>query len=341
MVTPLPVYGLDFGTSSTVLTVLRPPPIPGYPPSYDALPSLSSHETLANPMRNPIPSTLSTLSIGKGPFTAYFTPSTSPESLQTISASPTPHKVPYSIGSSASEPGQPSLKTLYSHSPHTVLTIQGYKVKAEDAVRLFLSAVLFSSPDRATDKLLSASAPTTWPTSVTKRYAALLRSIEGVSDVKIIREPVAASLAYGRVKGKVLVVDIGGGTTDVALVSSSAGGREVVRVRGARFGGDNVDGVMEERWGKVDGGWKDRKHELCGCRRWGGNIGGLVMGDYVPPVDTVSSGDITVNRGEFVTLVEEDILPKIIEVARDCIKEGKCGSIALVGGGSNLPGEYH
>ena len=153
-------------------------------------------------------------------------------------------------------------------------------------------------------------------------------------------EPCAAGLTYEVKAGRLLVLDVGAGTTDAALVDVGGdGGPRAVRVRGKGFGGDDVDEVMGMAWG--EGGWRDVKHRLCGRRRWVEEAegDGLLMGDYVEPEDSVEvSEGLTVTRKDFEDLVEWKVLPTIVGVARECLKGEGCDGVALVGGGSNLPG---
>jgi hypothetical chaperone protein len=70
----------------------------------------------------------------------------------------------------------------------------------------------------------------------------------GFRDVRFVVEPFAAAIVARRtmfaVKGPAIVIDIGGGTTDVAVISPSHSDEEVLRIdssAGHRIGGDDFD----------------------------------------------------------------------------------------------------
>lgn len=73
-------------------------------------------------------------------------------------------------------------------------------------------------------------------------------SIAGLEKIRIIREPVAAALAYGldaREDQTVLVFDLGGGTFDVSLLEVGGGVIEVLSTGGdAHLGGDDWDAAI-------------------------------------------------------------------------------------------------
>jgi molecular chaperone DnaK len=72
--------------------------------------------------------------------------------------------------------------------------------------------------------------------------------IAGLDVVRIINEPTAAALAYGVDKKddfKVMVVDIGGGTTDFSVLEVGGGIVEVLSTSGDTYlGGDDIDNVL-------------------------------------------------------------------------------------------------
>ena len=73
----------------------------------------------------------------------------------------------------------------------------------------------------------------------------------GLQRVKLLREPVAAALAYGVDRAgdaTVLVVDLGGGTYDVSLLDVGGGTVEVLATSGdSHLGGDDFDAAVA-RW---------------------------------------------------------------------------------------------
>jgi heat shock protein 1/8 len=83
--------------------------------------------------------------------------------------------------------------------------------------------------------------------------------LAGLERVKLVREPVAAALAYGVDKAgdaTVLVFDLGGGTLDVSLLAVGGPTVEVLATSGdTRLGGDDFDDAIA-RWmaGQMRGG---------------------------------------------------------------------------------------
>jgi len=74
--------------------------------------------------------------------------------------------------------------------------------------------------------------------------------LAGVGTVKLLREPVAAALAYGLGRAgdsNVLVFDLGGGTFDCSLLALGGGACEVLASGGdARLGGDDLDSAVAD-----------------------------------------------------------------------------------------------
>ncbi|CAL5225668.1 g8531 [Coccomyxa viridis] len=72
--------------------------------------------------------------------------------------------------------------------------------------------------------------------------------LAGLTKIKLIREPVAAALAYGVSAERdetVLVLDLGGGTWDVSILEVGGGTIEVLATGGdANLGGDDFDNII-------------------------------------------------------------------------------------------------
>jgi heat shock 70kDa protein 1/2/6/8 len=85
---------------------------------------------------------------------------------------------------------------------------------------------------------------------VQREATAIAARIAGLESVKIVREPVAAALAYGldaRVDQTVLVFDLGGGTFDVSLLEVGGGVIEVLSTGGdPHLGGDDWDAAIAQ-----------------------------------------------------------------------------------------------
>lgn len=74
---------------------------------------------------------------------------------------------------------------------------------------------------------------------------------QGFKNIEFQLEPIAAAKAFNathRIEGKLLVVDIGGGTSDFTLLASdrlnSSGGYQVLGTSGVHIGGTNIDQVL-------------------------------------------------------------------------------------------------
>ncbi|DBA67062.1 TPA: hypothetical protein ACH3X2_001393 [Trebouxia sp. C0005] len=81
-----------------------------------------------------------------------------------------------------------------------------------------------------------------------KRATITAGKIAGLQTVRLIREPVAAALAYGvnlKKDQTVLVLDLGGGTYDVSILEVGQGVVEVLATGGdTQLGGDDFDNVI-------------------------------------------------------------------------------------------------
>jgi molecular chaperone DnaK (HSP70) len=144
-----------------------------------------------------------------------------------------------------------SFKRLLGRTPlQTVARCQGKWVAAREVARHFLQG-LFQEVKEVKGERIRELVVTS-PVDSFERYRAevrdLLRSV-GVDKVRFIDEPVAAALGYGlglREERRVLIVDFGGGTLDLALVKLTARGTqqgmaEVVAKAGRPIGGDLID----------------------------------------------------------------------------------------------------
>lgn len=169
----------------------------------------------------------------------------------------------------------------------------------------------------------------------------------GASDVYVIEEPVAAALGAGvdisRAKGT-MVVDIGGGTTDIAVVS--LGG--VVESRSLKIAGDEFTEEIIRYVKKAKNlniGWQtaERVKAEIGTVVPSDDEGfslikGVSVMDSLPKEDKICSSEIYPIFDDFVHNINERIR-EVLEVTppelhRDIIDEG----IILTGGGSIING---
>lgn len=132
----------------------------------------------------------------------------------------------------------------------TVARVGYNALSAREAARLYLRELLAAAKEHTAERIQELVV--TSPVDAFESYRAELSSALhglGVTRVRFIDEPVAAALGYGLGLGKsrrVLVVDFGGGTLDVAYVGLDAkdmeqGQCEVLGKAGRAIGGNDVD----------------------------------------------------------------------------------------------------
>jgi|GEM_PF-318928 len=140
-------------------------------------------------------------------------------------------------------------------------TVAGRTYDARDATWLFLRELLKSA--REAGVALTDTLTLTAPVEAFEAYRAELQGVArrlGLRNVKLVDEPVAAALGYGLTierRRRVLVIDFGGGTLDLALVnleprSVELGMCQVVAKAGTAVGGDSVDHwLLEAFWQRL------------------------------------------------------------------------------------------
>jgi molecular chaperone DnaK (HSP70) len=137
---------------------------------------------------------------------------------------------------------------------------------AREVARIFVRELL--AEVKRTEKERIRDLVITTPVDAYETYRAELTQLSkalGIKRLRFIDEPVAAALGYGLGLGNerlVLVVDFGGGTLDIALVSITAhgireGGCKVIAKAGRNIGGNLVDSWLldafcEEMHFKID-----------------------------------------------------------------------------------------
>ena len=133
-------------------------------------------------------------------------------------------------------------------------------ISAREIARTFLREVLLAVKAETGERLkgIAMTVPVDAYESYRAELSAIARSL-GLKNLKFVDEPVAAAAGYGlglSARRRVLVVDFGGGTLDVALVeldarSMEAGICKVLAKAGRPVGGDVVDRWLLEDFLKV------------------------------------------------------------------------------------------
>ncbi|MDO4729823.1 MAG: Hsp70 family protein, partial [Candidatus Saccharibacteria bacterium] len=185
-------------------------------------------------------------------------------------------------------------------------------------------------------------------------------NLAGFEQVTLLQEPIAAAMAYGfnrSIDANWLVYDFGGGTFDVALISSTDGMLKVIEHGGNNFlGGKDIDAAIVDEVIKpellsrykiksfskvVDEKLKviaeDAKKMLTGSNEVSievDNIGEDDSGEEI-------YASLTLDRARFNSIIKP-IIDKTIEIAKEVIekssiKAGSVSKIILVGGPTQIP----
>lgn len=155
----------------------------------------------------------------------------------------------------------------------------------------------------------------------------------GISVRRLIHEPTAAALAYGKDRGRVLVFDFGGGTLDISLLDIEEDFFQVLQTKGDRnLGGDDFDLLLASYIAKESGlaftreilqSAKEAKHELSGV--WETEV---VLFNESPV-------RVPLTRDDFETIVAP-LTERVRELLGD-FKDADPDWILLVGGMSRMP----
>jgi len=276
-----------------------------------------------------------------------------------------------SIGRAAEEAGQApalatSLKpTLARSALQTVARVNGRAVSAREATRAFLRELLVQVRELSGSRVDALAL--TAPVDAYEDYRAELASLcaeLGVRRTRHVDEPVAAALGYGlslSASRRVLVVDFGGGTLDIAHVELDAGAAErgacrVLGKAGRALGGTDVDRwLLEDVLARADvqltldeaggaGFW--RRALLDEARRLKESLYFQEEGMFLAPAGGPGQRDeVSYRREDLVTLLEARGLPRQLDEALDEALAASGGDAAvedalLVGGSTLLPGVY-
>lgn len=181
--------------------------------------------------------------------------------------------------------------------------------------------------------------------------------IAGLEILRIINEPTAASIAYGfdkkaKKEQHVLIVDCGGGTHDISLLSIDEGIFEVLATGGdTRLGGEDFDERLVEhcmnefkRKNKVDmsGNPKAMRRLRTACERAKRNLSS--SSQTTIEVDALHDGydfNMSITRARFDELCSDLLrrcLDPIDQVLLDAkLSKSQVDEIVLVGGSTRIP----
>ncbi|MBN1499996.1 MAG: Hsp70 family protein [Spirochaetes bacterium] len=145
--------------------------------------------------------------------------------------------------------------SLGKNSYRILAKVGKWSYNSGDVARIFLSAVF--DKIRLTKKIKPASVTYCVPVDFYEFYRANLKKISSqikIHRIKTIDEPVAAAIGYGlniEESRNILVFDFGGGTLDIALISTGEKSRRtgkcsVVVKDGAPIGGNLIDSWIVE-----------------------------------------------------------------------------------------------
>src|SRR5712675_1131630 len=183
--------------------------------------------------------------------------------------------------------------------------------------------------------------------------------IAGLSVLRIINEPTAASLAYGLDKKKnetILVFDLGGGTFDVSVLECADGVFRVISTNGdTHLGGDDFDEVLihhvAEQF-KREQGIDLRKDHMAlqrlteACEKAKKELSSAQTTDInLPFITADASGpkhlQMTITRAEFEKLVDH-LIDRVKGPVQQALKDAKLdpskiNEVVLVGGSTRIP----
>jgi heat shock protein 1/8 len=181
--------------------------------------------------------------------------------------------------------------------------------------------------------------------------------IAGLNVIRIINEPTAAAIGYGLDKvgiGKrnVLIFDLGGGTTDVSLLTIDDGTFEVKAVAGdTHLGGEDFDNRMLKHFVKIfkrrhkeniNGNARALRVLRTACERAKRILSSAV--ETTIEVDSLYNGidfSSSITRARFAEL-NMDLFRKSIELVEKCLTDAKMDKsgvhdVVLIGGSSRIP----
>ncbi len=243
-------------------------------------------------------------------------------------------------------------KAMLGRTPHGIEVIRPLKNgviadcdAAQTMLRHFVKRVQGWNPMRRPRMVIGVPSGVT---PVEKRAVREAARQAGAQAVCLVEEPMAAAIGAGlpiHEPGGHVVVDIGGGTTEVAVISLSG----IVHCQSVRTAGDDMDEAiaqyLRKRYNMLIGERRaeEIKLALAGARRAGGEPRGIVVkgSDAVARVPkAITIGEDEVREaihdcvGGIVGIVRASLERTPPEIAADMVESG----IVLTGGGALLEG---
>lgn len=185
--------------------------------------------------------------------------------------------------------------------------------------------------------------------------------IAGFTVERIVNEPTAAALAYGLDKQKkdmkIVVCDVGGGTTDFSILEFGDGVFEVKAVSGdVHLGGNDIDDAivdwLNEQFKKENDGVDLKKDPMALQRlrdaaekskcELSSSVETEINLPYIMPIDGVPKHMVVkLNRAKFEQICEP-IFQRLIPIARKVLEDSKLkkeelDEVLLVGGSTRVP----
>lgn len=167
----------------------------------------------------------------------------------------------------------------------------------------------------------------------------------GFQVLGLLNEPSAAAIEFGhrqKMKGRLLVYDLGGGTFDVSLVELEEGVHTVLDADGiSNFGGDDFDLALAELAAGKEGMYSLPLNEvfrlLEECRRQKEALHPNSR-RIVVDLDTVREGmgQATIAVGDFYELCRP-LLDESVRITARLAEGQEIGALYVTGGGSELP----
>ncbi len=119
-----------------------------------------------------------------------------------------------------------------------------------EVLKALLADVVRQTGDAITSAVITV--PAAFGTLQCEATAKAAKSV-GLADIHLIQEPIAAAIAYGFTPAakdqRWLVFDLGGGTLDIAIISTRGGRLTVIEHRGDNFqGGKDIDRLIVEKF---------------------------------------------------------------------------------------------
>lgn len=164
----------------------------------------------------------------------------------------------------------------------------------------------------------------------------------GITVLRLLNEPTAAAVAYGldnTTRGKIMVVDLGGGTFDVSFLNMTQGVLAVLATGGdTQLGGDDMDHLIVSYL-------KEQLTDKCYSEAELPVIARQLkedLTDTLAATATLSSGtQVDLSRDTFNDLIET-LISRMLTVCQRVLFDAKCkksdiDAVVLVGGATKIP----